>query len=244
MKPERLKPVAKPVVQSIVKIDFDRLCRRLGYHFKNKAYLKQALTHCSVGSENYERFEFVGDSILSFVIANELFKRFPLYSEGQMSCLRSFLVKGDMLAEIGLELGLGDFLILGQGELKSGGFRRASTLADALEALFAAVYFDGGMDEAMQVILKLYHSRLDDPTLNECLKDAKTQLQERLQSEKYPLPKYKLTKVEGDEHDQIFYITCTVAGIKNGSFGQGSNRRKAEQLAAKSFLEQFVANKS
>ncbi|MFI4919408.1 MAG: ribonuclease III [Legionellales bacterium] len=234
MKLKRLKLVA---------INLDRLCRRLGYHFQNKAYLKQALTHCSVGSDNYERFEFLGDSILSFVIANELFNQFPLQSEGQLSRLRSFLVRGDMLAEIGAALELGDFLILGQGELKSGGFRRASTLADCLEALFAAVFFDGGMDAARSVILKLYRSRLDDPSLNDCLKDAKTQLQEHLQSAKHPLPKYKLTKVEGDEHDQIFYITCTVAGIKNATFGQGANRRKAEQLAAKSFLEQFLASK-
>lgn len=226
-----------------MKIDLDRLCRRLNYQFQKPAFLKQALTHCSVGSDNYERFEFLGDSILSFVIAHQLFNQFPSQSEGQLSRLRSYLVKGEMLAEIAKELSLGDFLYLGQGELKSGGFRRASILADALEAVFAAIFFDGGIAAAQEVILSLYRSRLDDPNLNDCLKDAKTQLQEYLQAEKYTLPEYTLTKVEGDEHDQIFYITCSVEGVKQISHGIGPNRRKAEQLAARSLLEQLRSNK-
>lgn len=226
-----------------MKIDLERLCRRIGYHFNKPAFLKQALTHCSVGSENYERFEFLGDSILSFVIANELFHRFPSQSEGHLSRLRSFLVRGDMLVEIARELDLGDFLFLGQGELKSGGFRRASILSDALEAVFAAVFFDGGVDAAQEVILKLYRSRLEDPNLNDCLKDSKTRLQEYLQAEKIALPEYTLTKVEGDEHEQLFYITCTVDVVKLVTHGQGSNRRKAEQLAAKAMLEQLRATK-
>lgn len=222
-----------------MKINLERLCRRLNYQFRNQAYLKQALTHCSVGSDNYERFEFLGDSILSFVIANELFHRFPQQSEGQLSRLRSFLVRGDMLVEIARELDLGDYLYLGQGELKSGGFRRASILSDALEAVFAAIFFDGGVDAAKEVILTLYKSRLEDPNLNDCLKDSKTQLQEYLQAEKLALPEYALTKVEGEEHDQIFYVTCTVDGAKQITHGQGPNRRKAEQIAAKSMLEQL-----
>ena len=220
-----------------MKVDLERLCRRLNYQFKNVAYLKQALTHCSVGSENYERFEFLGDSILSFVIANELFHRFPMQSEGQLSRLRSFLVRGEMLVELAKEIDIGDFLFLGQGELKSGGFRRASILSDAMEAVFAAIFLDGGIKSSKEVILRLYHSRLEDPNLNDCLKDAKTQLQEYLQDEKIALPEYSLTKVEGDEHNQIFYITCAVNGAKQKTFGQGSNRRKAEQLAAKLMLE-------
>ena len=219
-----------------MKIDLDRLCRRLGYHFKKPAYLKQALTHRSVGHDNYERFEFLGDSILSFVIADALFSNFPQYTEGQLSRLRSYLVRGDMLAEIALELNLGDNLILGQGELKSGGFRRSSILADALEAVFAAVYFDGGLDAAKKVVLSLYRSRLDDTQLTHSLKDAKTQLQEYLQAKKLALPEYVLTKIEGDEHEQVFYVTCSVSGIKHTTSGQGPNRRKAEQLAALSFL--------
>jgi len=228
----------------LVKIDLERLSRRLNYKFIKVAYLKQALTHCSVGSDNYERFEFLGDSILSFVIANELFRRFPLQSEGQLSRLRSFLVKGETLAEIAKEQDLGDFLFLGQGELRSGGFRRASILADALEAVFAAVFLDGGIEAAKEVILGLYLTRLEEPNLNDCLKDPKTQLQEYLQAEKIALPEYTLTKVEGDEHDQIFYITCTIKGVEQVSFGQGSNRRKAEQIAAKVMLEQLISNKS
>lgn len=224
-----------------MKIDLDRLCRRLGYHFKKPAYLKQALTHRSVGSTNYERFEFLGDSILSFVIAYELFDIFPQYSEGQLSRLRSYLVRGDMLAEIALEFELGDYLILGQGELKSGGFRRSSILADALEAVFAAVYLDGGLDAAKKVIISLYRTRLDDNQLTHSLKDAKTQLQEYLQAKKLALPEYVLTKVEGDEHDQVFYVSCSVAGVKHSTSGQGPNRRKAEQLAAQSYLSLLQA---
>ncbi|MFT4058364.1 MAG: ribonuclease III [Legionella sp.] len=222
-----------------MKIDLERLCRRINYQFKERSYLKQALTHCSMGSDNYERFEFLGDSILSFVIANELFHRFPLQSEGHLSRLRSFLVRGDMLVEIAKEINLGDFLYLGQGELKSGGFRRASILSDALEAVFAAVFFDGGINAAKEVILQLYRSRLDDPNLNDCLKDSKTRLQEYLQAKKMALPEYALFKVEGDEHEQMFYVTCTVAASELVTHGEGSNRRKAEQLAAQNMLEQL-----
>lgn len=162
-----------------------------------------------------------------------------MQSEGELSRLRAFLVKGDMLAELGKELGLGDFLILGQGELKSGGFRRSSILADALEGVFAAVFLDGGIEAAKEVILKLYRTRLQDPQLTNCLKDAKTRLQEYLQAQKQALPEYHLIKVEGEEHDQIFYVSCQVLGLKIKANGQGPNRRKAEQLAAQSVLEQL-----
>jgi ribonuclease III len=219
-----------------VNINLDRLSRLLDYQFKSLSYLKQALTHRSAGALNYERYEFLGDSILSFVIANELFHLFPSQSEGQLSTLRAFLVKGDTLAEIGLELSLGDFLFLGQGELKSGGFRRASILADALEAIFAAIFLDGGIEAAQAVILKLYRARLDATNLLDTLKDAKTELQEYLQSGKKPLPQYKLTNISGDEHDQIFHVTCSVKGIEWITQGDGPTRRKAEQRAAKLFL--------
>lgn len=223
-----------------MKIDLERLSHRLSYQFKKPALLKQALTHRSAGSDNYERFEFLGDSILSFVIATDLFMRFPMQSEGQLSRLRSFLVKGEMLAEVAKELNLGDFIYLGQGELKSGGFRRASILADALEAVFAAVYLDGGFEAAKTLILYLYRSRLDDPDLNDCLKDAKTQLQEYLQSVKFALPKYRLKQIDGEEHEQIFHVTCTVPGVSQISEGQGDNRRKAEQRAAKAMLNHVM----
>lgn len=226
-----------------MKINLDRLSRKIGYTFKNQAYLKQALTHCSVGVDNNERFEFLGDSILSFVIASELFAKFPQETEGQLSRLRAFLVKGDMLAEIGMELQLGDYLFLGQGELKSGGFRRASILADALEALFAAVYFDGGIDAARQVITSLYASRLASPDLNHSLKDAKTQLQEYLQSIKKGLPKYTLVEVVGDKHQEVFKVDCLLPDEQFTCTGIGVTRRKAEQEAAKVALE-YLANDS
>ncbi|WED42087.1 ribonuclease III [Legionella cardiaca] len=221
----------------LVSYDLQRLYRRLGYEFKNPAFLKQALTHCSAGSVNNERYEFLGDSILSFVIANALFLTFPEQTEGQLSRLRAFLVKGEMLAEIAAEIELGDYLFLGQGELKSGGFRRASILADALEAVIAAVFLDGGIEASKELVLRLYRSRLEDETLHDNLKDAKTQLQEYLQAHKKPLPEYSLIKVEGEEHEQTFYINCKVSGIKTPTVGHGPNRRKAEQDAAKQLLQ-------
>ncbi|MBA2651195.1 MAG: ribonuclease III [Tatlockia sp.] len=223
----------------MVPIDLKRLANRLGYTFKNLSFLKQALTHCSAGSENNERFEFLGDSILNFIISDALFTMFPEQSEGQLSRLRAFLVKGEMLAEIAVEIELGDFLYLGQGELKSGGFRRASILADALEAVIAAVFLDGGIAESKKLLLKLYSSRLADECLNNNVKDAKTQLQEFLQAQKKPLPEYKLIKIDGEEHDQIFHISCKVSGIKEASLGYGANRRKAEQHAAIQLLQRL-----
>ena len=216
-----------------------RLSKRLGYEFKAPAYLKQALTHCSVGNINNERLEFLGDSVLSFVIANALFEKFPNESEGQLSRLRAFLVKGEMLAKIAVELELGDYLYLGQGELKSGGFRRASILADALEAILAAVFLDGGFSACQQVILNLYQTRLNDPQLHDNLKDAKTQLQEYLQANKHPLPEYTLTKIDGEEHDQVFHVMCEVSDLKAFTHGHGANRRKAEQHAAKQLLQKL-----
>lgn len=215
----------------------ERLCKRLGYEFNDPAYLKQALTHCSVGNVNNERLEFLGDSILSFVIANALFEKFPNHSEGQLSRLRAFLVKGEMLAKIAMEIELGDYLYLGQGELKSGGFRRASILADALEAILAAVFLDGGFPASQQVILNLYKTRLNDHQLHDNLKDAKTQLQEYLQAQKYSLPEYTLTKIDGEEHDQVFHVKCDVAGLNVSTHGHGENRRKAEQQAAIELLK-------
>jgi ribonuclease-3 len=219
-----------------VRNKLDRLCGELGYQFKHKDYLKQALTHCSAGSDNYERFEFLGDSILSFVIAHELFNKFPNHSEGELSRLRSFLVRGDMLTDLATELNLGDCLYLGQGELKSGGFRRASILADAMEAVFAAIFLDGGIVKAQQVILNLYRSRLDEPQFSDCLKDAKTQLQEYLQAEKYPLPSYQLIKIEGENHHQVFHVQCSIEKLDKITQGQGVSRRKAEQSAAQAML--------
>ncbi len=216
-----------------------RFCQRIGYEFKQPAYLKQALTHCSVGTNNNERFEFLGDSILSMVIAHALFEQFPQESEGQLSRLRAYLVKGEMLAQIALEIDLGDCLFLGQGELKSGGFRRASILADALEAVFAAIFFDSDFVTTQQVILRLYKSRLEGTSLHDNLKDAKTQLQEYLQAQKKALPEYTLTKIVGEEHEQMFYITCNIKALDLSASSFADTRRKAEQLAAKQLLNQL-----
>lgn len=218
-------------------INFQRLCRRLDYNFTNLSYLKQALTHRSANIENNERFEFIGDAVLNFIIAHALFESFPQNSEGELSRLRAYLVKGERLSEIAAEIKLGDYLILGPGELKTGGFRRSSTLADALEAVFAAVLLDGGFEAVKTLILRLYQSRLEDPELKNCLKDAKTRLQEYLQSKKIALPNYRLIKVEGDEHEQIFHVKCEIPGFKQSTEGVASIRRKAEQIAAQLFLE-------
>ncbi len=214
----------------------DRLYRTLGYSFKNPRYLTQALTHCSAAVKNNERLEFLGDAILSFVIANALYAQYPDFTEGELSRLRAYLVKGDMLAEIALELQLGDFLHLGQGELKSGGFRRASILTDALEAVFAAICLDGGLPASEATILRIYQTRLHDPTLRLNLKDPKTMLQEYLQAKKRTLPEYILTHMTGEEHDQTFHVRCEVAGIPEATLGQGDTRRKAEQQAAQQLL--------
>ncbi|WP_207384273.1 ribonuclease III [Legionella yabuuchiae] len=221
----------------MVEINLQPLCRKLGYSFKNISHLKQALTHCSAGAVNYERLEFLGDSILSFVIANALYNKFTDKSEGELSRLRAYLVKGEMLAEVALEINLGDYLYLGQGELKSGGFRRASILADSLEAVFAAVFLDGGMEPCQTVILNLFKTRLDDEGLHDNLKDPKTQLQEFLQAKKFPLPNYTLLKIEGEEHNQVFHIHCEIPDLNLTTLGKGPSRRKAEQRAAKEVLK-------
>ena len=181
---------------------------------------------------------FDSDSILNLVISNALYHLYPQRPEGQLSRLRAFLVNGDMLADIASEIDLGDYLLLGQGELKSGGFRRRSILADAMEAVFAAIFLDSDFAQAEKVILFLYQNRLNDTTLD-AAKDAKTQLQEYLQAQKYPLPKYSVKKIIGEEHEQIFQIVCHLATLQLSTEGQGETRRKAEQAAAKLMLEQL-----
>ncbi|MGV3740472.1 MAG: ribonuclease III [Gammaproteobacteria bacterium] len=221
----------------------DRLYRRLNYNFQKTTYLQQALTHCSAGEKNYERLEFLGDSILNLVISNALYQKYPDRSEGQLSRLRAFLVKGDMLADIAVEIDLGSYLLLGQGELKSGGFRRRSILSDAIEAVFAAIFLDSDFLQVQRVILSLYHDRLNDETLDAESKDAKTQLQEYLQAHKYPLPTYTVQKIIGEEHEQVFHIVCHSAKLNVSTEGQGETRRKAEQVAAKAMLEQLKSKK-
>jgi ribonuclease-3 len=195
-----------------------------------------ALTHRSCGKKNNERLEFLGDSILNFVIADDLFARFPKAKEGELSRLRARMVKGVTLSEVARELGLGDYLRLGSGELKSGGYRRDSILADAVEAIIGAIYLDTDMETARGFILSWFKERLDKLDLNESMKDSKTRLQEFLQSRRLALPEYELMNVEGEAHEQTFYIDCRVEGLKKAEKGIGSSRRQAEQEAAKNAL--------
>lgn len=213
------------------------LARRLGHEFADPALFELALTHRSCGKRNNERLEFLGDSILNFVIADALYQRFPQAREGQMSRLRARLVKGETLSEIARELGLGDYLRLGTGELKSGGFRRDSILADAVEAIIGAIYLDTDLDVARSFVLRWYAERLQALDLNETLKDAKTRLQEFLQSRRAPLPNYELLSVEGEAHAQTFHIRCEVELLSAATEGVGSSRRQAEQEAARAALE-------
>ena len=216
---------------------FDRLLRALNYRFQDSSLVEQALTHRSVGHHNNERLEFLGDAVLGCVIAEELYRRFPAASEGELTRLRATLVRGETLAEIGKGLSLGDYIRLGSGELKSGGFRRGSILACGVEALIGAVYLDGGFAAARTLVLALYQERLESVSPEDELKDPKTRLQEFLQSRKLPLPRYDLVKVEGESHNQTFYVECVAEALKEPIPGHGSSRRKAEQSAAKKMLK-------
>jgi len=208
------------------------LCRRLGYQFTQATLLEDALTHRSAGSRNNERLEFLGDSILNFTIAAELYQRFNQADEGELSRLRASLVNAQALATLSRGLDIGECLTLGSGELKSGGFRRESILADALEAVFGAVYLDGGFEACRNLILRLYHDTLTGLPAVADLKDPKTQLQEFLQSRKRPLPSYQVIDVRGEAHAQTFIVECQAEGLPTPARGQGSSRRKAEQEAA------------
>ena len=220
-----------------MKKDYKPLTNKLNYTFKDQKILQQALTHRSIGAVNNERLEFLGDAILNITIAQTIFNQFPNEHEGELSHLRASLVNGDILSEIATELNLGDFLILGQGELKSGGFRRASILADTLEAIFAAVFIDSDITHSQEVIRALYSTRISNANIDNRLKDPKTILQEYAQSLKQDLPKYKLQQIIGNEHDQNFHIHCEVLNITTQ--GQGPTRRKAEQDAALQALKKL-----
>ena len=222
-----------------MKPDVDPLCRQLGYTFNDLQLIEQALTHRSAGGRNNERLEYLGDAILGFVIADALYHHFPQASEGQLSRLRSTLVKRDTLAKVAREFSLGDYLNLGAGELRSGGHARASILADGVEAILAAIYLDGGYERTRQVILKIFSPRLQALNLEDHQKDPKTRLQELLQSRKLDLPVYEVTDIQGDPHQQTFNVSCTVPGLHVQVEGSGSSRRKAEQAAATQLLSKL-----
>ncbi|MBD3633517.1 MAG: ribonuclease III [Methylophaga sp.] len=212
------------------------LCKQLQIEFKDTALLLQALTHRSADPKNNERLEYLGDAILSFVIAEELFNRFPQVKEGKLSRLRASLVKGETLAEIARELKIGEVLILGPGELKSGGFRRESILADAVEAIIGSLYLDQGLDTVKALILRLYDERLDSIDVTETVKDPKTRLQELLQSRKQPLPIYSVREIKGENKQPVFEAACQVTLLDKVVMAQGSSHRKAEKKAAERAL--------
>ena len=208
------------------------LSKRLTYSFKNEQLLTQALTHRSYGAQNNERLEFLGDGALNFIIANQLYQRFPKLAEGDLSRLRAQLVKEATLSEIAIVLNLGDALRLGEGEMKSAGWRRPSILADAVEAIIGAVYLDGGFFEAEAFVLWLYAQKLDtiDPKVID--KDPKSLLQELLQSRKLAVPEYTVTHTSGEAHAQMFVVQCLIEKHNICTVGEGSSRRIAEQQAA------------
>lgn len=215
---------------------------QLNYEFSDPALLKAALTHRSAGSRNNERLEFLGDGALNFVIASEIYHLRPVYDEGQLSRLRATLVRGTTLAEIARDIGVGEFLKLGTGELKSGGFKRSSILADSIEALIGAVYLDGGYDAAADLVRHLYRDRLANLPPDDPQKDAKTRLQEYLQSRKIPIPEYELANATGEPHEREFTVVCRVEGLSIESSASGSSRRRAEQAAAQKVLEQVTGS--
>ncbi|MEO0975116.1 MAG: ribonuclease III [Pseudomonadota bacterium] len=219
--------------------DLRKLTRALGHEFAQAELLEAALTHRSAGGRNNERLEFLGDAVLGLVIAEALFRRREAAREGALSRLRASLVKRDTLAEIAQDLDLGAYLRLGVGEQRSGGFRRASILADALEALFGAIYLDGGFDAARATVLLLYEARLEDLPAAADLKDAKTRLQEWLQGQGLALPRYDLVATDGQAHAQTFTVTCTVDEPAGETRGQGPSRQRAEQDAAAQMLEKL-----
>lgn len=213
-----------------------KLSQRLNYVFKDDNLALLALTHRSKGSHNNERLEFLGDSILNFVIAAELFRRFPSAKEGKLSRLRSRLVKEETLANIAREFALGDFLLLGSGELKSGGFRRDSILADTVEALIGAMYLDSGMSVVEERVLAWFDRRLDELTLEDPIKDPKTRLQEFQQANKSRLPQYDVLQVVGPTNEQIFTVECRIPELNHAVIALGPSRRAAEQEAASKIL--------
>ena len=215
----------------------------LGYQFKNPALLTQALTHRSFSGINNERLEFLGDGVLNFIVAHQLFLRFPKLPEGDLSRLRAALVKESSLAEIAFSLNLGDALKLGEGELKSAGWRRPSILSDALEAIVGAVYIDGGFAHTEALVLKLYAERLENIDPKVIDKDAKSQLQEYLQGKKIDLPDYSVVSIEGEAHAQTFKIECVIKKLNISSTGEGSSRRIAEQQAAQLAMHKITESK-
>jgi ribonuclease-3 len=213
---------------------------RLGYEVRDVALFSAALTHRSAARPHNERLEFLGDAVLNLSIAEHLYRGNPQADEGDLSRLRAWLVSSPPLAEIAAQIGVGEVLRMGSGELKTGGFRRESMLADALEALFGAIYLDAGLAEAQRVLFTLFGQRLANLPATDELKDSKTRLQEHLQSRGLPLPAYEVVRTEGEIHAQTFWVRCEVNSLGREATGQGLSRRRAEQEAAALVLREIL----
>ena len=218
----------------------DRLERKISYQFSDLKHLKLALTHRSASTQHNERLEFLGDSILNYVIADALYHQFPRCNEGELSRMRATLVREPTLAMIARNFELGDYMSLGSGELKSGGFRRESILADCVEAVIGAMALDSSFDKAADIVRSWYKTLLAEIKPGDNQKDAKTRLQEYLQGKHFALPTYEVIKIEGEAHCQTFTVECTVKNVPNIDrtfIAKGSSRRKAEQAAAEQILK-------
>jgi ribonuclease-3 len=213
---------------------------RLGYEVRDVALFSAALTHRSAARPHNERLEFLGDAVLNLSIAEHLYRGNPQADEGDLSRLRAWLVSSPPLAQTAAQIGLGEVLRLGSGELKTGGFRRESILADALEALLGAIYLDGGLSAAQRVIFELFGERLAHLPDTDDLKDSKTRLQEHLQSRGLPLPAYEVVRTEGEIHAQTFWVRCEVNTLGREATGRGLSRRRAEQEAAALVLREIL----
>jgi len=217
--------------------------QKINYCFKNKNLLTQALTHRSYSEVHNERFEFLGDALLGAIIAQELYLKFPKASEGEMSRIRSHLVNGDVLSEIASHFEISKYILLGDGELKSGGLQRQSILSDCIEALVAAIYLDSNFDNCKEILISWYKDRLENLDIVTSIKDPKTILQEWLQAKKYDLPLYKVESQTGTPHDMTFKISCTLKKLNIFTDAIGKTRRKAEQIAATKAMEIILSNK-
>ncbi|KRP20066.1 MAG: ribonuclease III [Porticoccaceae bacterium] len=216
-----------------------QLQERLQYTFSDQQLLVLALSHRSRGSQNNERLEFLGDAVLGLTISNFLYRRFSHASEGDLSRIRSQIVRAESLAEIARSLELGPELLLGQGEMKSGGQRRDSILGDTVEALIGAIYLDGGILSAERCILSWFSEQLNAVALDVPVKDPKTALQEWLQGRGRALPEYQLVKTEGEDHSRLYTMSCIIDELKSAATATASSRRRAEQLVAEKILKEL-----
>lgn len=215
-------------------MSIEPFAERIGYKFSDPVILRLALTHRSFAARHNERIEFLGDSVVNCVIAHELYLRFPHIEEGDLSRLRALLVNQSALAAVAAELGIGDFLLLGEGEVKSGGRHRPSILADAFESVVGAVFLDGGFPAAQDVLRRIFKGALDAINPENSGKDSKTLLQELLQGRQLPLPKYDVVAIHGEAHQQNFEVACSIPDLNICCLGIGTSRRRAEQEAARS----------